>query len=165
MKNYLAAIHEQNPDYLWKKNYGIPFADWLAPEGVTPVDLIATADLAYDVTLMKQMATATGRTSEAAEYGEMFEKIKEAFAKAYTRPDGFVGGVPPPPVFASGTQTSLAGQPVETQTGYVLAINMNLLPESLRKVAGQRLSDRIAAKHGQFGTGFFGAPGFLGGLT
>ena len=29
MKKYLAAIHEANPDYLWKKNYGIPFADWL----------------------------------------------------------------------------------------------------------------------------------------
>ncbi len=103
MKKYLAAIHEANPDYLWKKNYGIPFADWLSPEGVTPVDLIATAYWAYDVTLMKQMATATGRTAEAAEYGEMFEKIKEAFVKAYTRPDGFVGGVPPPPVFASAT--------------------------------------------------------------
>jgi alpha-L-rhamnosidase len=165
MKKYLAAIHEANPDYLWKKNYGIPFADWLSPEGVTPVDLIATAYWAYDVTLMKQMAAATGRTAEAAEYGEIFEKIKEAFVKAYTRPDGYVGGVPPPPVFASGTRTNLEGQPVETQTGYVLAINMNLLPESVRKAAGQRLADRIAANHGQLGTGFLGTPYLLAALT
>ena len=137
----------------------------LSPEGVTPVDLIATAYWAYDVTLMKQMATATGRTAEAAEYGEMFEKIKEAFVKAYTRPDGFVGGVPPPPVFASATATKLSDQPVETQTGYVLAINMNLLPESLRKAAGQRLADRIAANHGQLGTGFLGTPYLLAALT
>jgi len=41
MEKYLAAIQGANTDYLWKKNYGIPFADWLAPEGVTPVDLIA----------------------------------------------------------------------------------------------------------------------------
>jgi alpha-L-rhamnosidase len=165
MKKYLAAIHEANPDYLWKKNYGIPFADWLAPEGVTPVDLIATAYWAYDVTLMKQMAKATGRTGEAADYGELFEKIKEAFVKAYTRPDGFVGGVPPPPVFASGTGQKLGDQPVETQTGYVLAINMNLLPESLRKTAGQRLADRISANHGQLGTGFLGTPYLLAALT
>ena len=165
MKKYLAAIHEENPDYLWKKNYGIPFADWLAPEGVTPVDLIATAYWAYDVTLMKQMALATGRTAEAADYGELFEKIKEAFVKAYTRPDGFVGGVPPPPVFASGTGQKLGDQPVETQTGYVLAIHMNLLPESLRKEAGQRLADRIAANHGQLGTGFLGTPYLLAALT
>ncbi len=165
MKKYLAAIHEANPDYLWKTNYGIPFADWLSPEGVTPVDLIATAYWAYDVTLMKQMAAATGRTAEAAEYGEVFDKIKEAFVKAYTRPDGFVGGVPPPPVFASATATKLSDQPVETQTGYVLAINMNLLPESLRKAAGQRLADRIAANHGQLGTGFLGTPYLLAALT
>ncbi len=165
MKKYLAAIHEVNPDYLWKKDYGIPFADWLAPEGVTPVDLIATAYWAYDVTLMKQMAAATGRTTEAAEYGELFEKIKQAFVKTYTRPDGFVGGVPPPPVFASATATKLSDQQVETQTGYVLAINMKLLPESLRKVAGQRLADRIAANHGQLGTGFLGTPYLLAALT
>jgi alpha-L-rhamnosidase len=165
MKKYLGAIHEANPDYLWKKNYGIPFADWLSPEGVTPVDLIATAYWAYDVTLMKQMAAATGRPAEAAEYGELFEKIKEAFGKAYTRPDGFVGGVPPPPVFASATETKLSDQPVETQTGYVLAINMNLLPESLRKVAGQRLADRIAGNKGQLGTGFLGTPYLLAALT
>jgi alpha-L-rhamnosidase len=165
MKKYLAAIHEANSDYLWKKNYGIPFADWLSPEGVTPVDLIATAYWAYDVTLMKQMALATGRTAEAAEYGELFGKIKEAFVKAYTRPDGFVGGVPPPPVFASATETKLSDQPVETQTGYVLAINMDLLPSSLRKNAGQKLADRIAANHGQLGTGFLGTPYLLAALT
>ncbi len=165
MKKYLDAIHTANPDYLWKKNYGIPFADWLAPEGVTPVDLIATAYWAYDVTLMKQMAAATGRSAEAAEYGELFDKIRDAFGKAYTRPDGFVGGVPPPPVFASGTGEKLSDQPVETQAGYVLAINMNLLPESLRKVAGQRLADRIAANHGQLGTGFLGTPYLLAALT
>jgi alpha-L-rhamnosidase len=165
MKRYLASIHEANPDYLWKNNYGIPFADWLSPEGVTPVDLIATAYWAYDVTLMKQMAAATGRSAEAAEYGALFEKIKQAFEKAYTRPDGFVGGVPPPPVFASGTGEKLSDKPVETQTGYVLAINMNLLPESLRKAAGQRLADRIAANHGQLGTGFLGTPYLLAALT
>src|SRR5204862_522764 len=35
MEKYLAAIQSDNPDYLWKKNYGIPFGDWLSPEGVT----------------------------------------------------------------------------------------------------------------------------------
>jgi alpha-L-rhamnosidase len=165
MRKYLDAIHTANPDFLWKKNYGIPFADWLSPEGVTPVDLIATAYWAYDVTLMKQMAAATGRTAEAAEYGVLFDKIKEAFAKAYVRPDGFVGGVPPPPVFASGTGTKLSDQPVETQTGYVVAINMKLLTPELEKLAGQRLADRIAANHGQLGTGFLGTPYLLAALT
>jgi alpha-L-rhamnosidase len=165
MENYLAAIQAANPDYLWKKNYGIPFADWLAPEGTTPVDLIATAYWAYDVTLMKQMARALGKTADEQKYGELFEKIKAAFHQAYVRPDGFVGGVPPPPVFASGTAAKLSDKPVETQTGYVLALHMNLLPESLRSVAAKRLVDRLEANHWRLGTGFLGTPYLLGALT
>ncbi len=165
MEKYLAAIQSANPDYLWRKNYGIPFADWLAPEGVTPVDLIATAYWAYDVTLMSQMAHALGKTADEQKYSELFEKIKAAFNQAYVRPDGFVGGVPPPPVFASGTATKLSDKPVETQTGYVLALHMNLLPESLRNVAAKRLVDRLEANHWRLGTGFLGTPYLLGALT
>jgi alpha-L-rhamnosidase len=165
MEKYLAAIQAANPDYLWKKNYGIPFADWLAPEGVTPVDLIATAYWAYDATLMSQMARAVGKTDDERKYRELFEEIKAAFNQAYVRPDGFVGGVPPPPVFASGTRTALSDKPVETQTGYVLAINMNLLPDSLKTVAAKRLVDRLEANHWRLGTGFLGTPYLLGALT
>jgi alpha-L-rhamnosidase len=165
MEKYLAAIHAANPDHLWSKNYGIPFADWLAPEGVTPVDLIATAYWAYDVNLMRQMAHTMGESEDEQKYAALFENIKAAFNKTYVRADGFVGGVPPPPVFASGTQRKLSDQPVETQTGYVLALNMNLLPDSLRSLAAQRLVDRIAANHGRLGTGFLGTPYLLAALT
>jgi alpha-L-rhamnosidase len=165
MEKYLAAIQAANTDYLWKKNYGIPFADWLAPEGVTPVDLIATAYWAYDATLMSQMAHALGKTADEQKYRELCEKIKAAFNTAYVRPDGFVGGVPPPPVFASGTATKLSDKPVETQTGYVLALHMDLLPDSLRSVAAKRLVDRLEANHWRLGTGFLGTPYLLSALT
>jgi alpha-L-rhamnosidase len=165
MEKYLAAIQAENPDYLWKNNYGIAFADWLSPEGVTPVDLIATAYWAYDVTLMSQMALAVGKTEDARKYSELFEKIKAAFNQAFVHPDGFVGGVPPPPVFASGTAKPLSDKPVETQTGYVLALHMNLLPDSLRSLAAKRLVDRLEANHWRLGTGFLGTPYLLGALT
>jgi len=92
MEKYLAAIEKANSDYLRKRDYGIPFADWLSPEGITPVDLIATAYWAYDVTLMKQMAHISGRTDAERKYSEVFEKIRTAFNKAYVHDDGFVGG-------------------------------------------------------------------------
>jgi len=165
MEKYLAAIEAANPDHLWKKDYGIAFADWLAPEGVTPVDLIATAYWAYDVTLMKEMAHATGKRAEETRFSELFDKIKTAFNQAYVKADGSVSGVPPPPVFASGTETKLADKPVETQTGYVLALHMNLLPESLRAAAAQKLLDRLAANQWRLGTGFLGTPYLLSALT
>jgi alpha-L-rhamnosidase len=165
MERYLGAIQAANPDYAWKKNYGIPFADWLAPEGVTPVDLIATAYWAYDVTLMQQMAHAAGKTADEQKYGALLGKIKAAFNHNYVHSDGFVGGVPPPPVFASGTETKLSDQPVETQTGYVLALAMNLLPEEMRTRAAQRLVNRIEANHWRLGTGFLGTPYLPAALT
>lgn len=165
MEKYLGAIEAANPDHLWRKNYGIPFADWLAPEGVTPVDLIATAYWAYDATLMKQMAHAAGKSAEEQKYGALFEKIKAAFNEAFVKRDGFVGGVPPPPVFASGTEKPLSDKPVETQTGYVLALQMNLLPDALRPIAAQRLVDRLAGNQWRLGTGFLGTPYLLSVLT
>src|SRR5437879_10456589 len=89
MEKYLTAIETANPDYLWKKNYGIPFGDWLSPEGPTPEDIVATAYWAYDVTLMQQMAHALGKHADEKKYAEVFEKIKGSFNQAYVRPDGF----------------------------------------------------------------------------
>src|SRR5437899_12322437 len=120
MEKYLTAIETANPDYLWKKNYGIPFGDWLSPEGPTPEDIVATAYWAYDVTLMKQMAHALGKDADEKKYREVFEKIKDSFNKAYVRPDGFVGGVPPPPVFASGTATKHSGKTIRQPTRSVI---------------------------------------------
>jgi alpha-L-rhamnosidase len=114
---------------------------------------------------MSQMAHALGKTEEEKKYTLLFGKIKDAFNRSYVHSDGFVGGVPPPPVFASGTDTKLSDKPVETQTGYVLALNMNLLPDSLRSAAARRLLDRLEANHGRLGTGFLGTPYLLGVLT
>jgi alpha-L-rhamnosidase len=165
MEKYLAAIQSDNPDFLWKKNYGVPFGDWLSPEGPTPEDLIATAYWAYDVTLMRQMAHATGRSEDEQKYQALFEKIKAAFIQAYVHTDGFVGAVAPPPVFASGTATNLSDKPIDTQTSYVLALYMNLLPAELRQASAQKLVDKITANGGRLNTGFLGTPYLLAALT
>ena len=53
----------------------------------------------------------------------------------------------------------------DTQTGYVLALHMNLLPENLRAAAAQKLVDKIEANHGLLATGFLGTPYLLEELT
>jgi len=81
------------------------------------------------------------------------------------RPDGFVGGVPPPAVFPSGVSRVLSDKPVETQTGYVLALHMDLLPLSLRAAAGNRLVARLEGNQWRLGTGFLGTPYLLSALA
>jgi alpha-L-rhamnosidase len=160
MERYLAEIQISNPDYLWKNKSGISFGDWLAPEGRTSQTLIATAYWAYDASLMSQMAHALARPKDERRYTDLFEKIKAAFDREYVHSDGLVGSAPSP-ASSSGKDTSDSEKLVETQTGYVLALNMNLMPDAMRPLAAQRLVDRISANEWRLGTGFLGTPYLL----
>lgn len=166
MVRYLSAIESKNPDHLWRKDFGYAFGDWLTPTITTPEDLIATAYWAYDASLMHDMAAATGRTLEAAQYEKMFEQIRVAFQRAYVRPDGFVGGTNtypsiPPPASKAVIDSEKQDAVRETQTGYVLALHMHLLPDQLRTRAADRLVKLIEESHWTLGTGFLGTPYLL----
>ena len=166
MTKYLDAIERTNPDFLWKNNAGIPFGDWLSPEGPTRYLLVATASWAYDVTLMQQMAHALGKTDEEAKYARLFEKLKAAFIKEFVHDDGFVAGADlGPSPFGVINNPDAKAKDGDTQTGYVLALHMNLLPENLRGAVAQKLVEKIKANHGLLGTGFLGTPYLLAVLT
>jgi alpha-L-rhamnosidase len=166
METYLNAIEAKNPDGLWVREAGIPFGDWLSPEGKTDYALIATAYWAYDVTLMRQMAHATGRPQDEQKYAQVFEKIRAAFEKKFVHDDGFVAGADnSPSPFGQINNPNATSHGGDTQAGYVLALHMNLLPEELRAKAAQKLADKIEANHGLLGTGFLGTPYLLEELT
>jgi len=166
MEKYLNAILAVNPDYLWKNEYGQPFGDWLSPEGKTDEVLIATAYWAYDVTLMRQMALATGRTQDEEKYAALFEKIRAAFQKEFVHDDGFIAGADnSPSPFGVINNPNAKSHGGDTQTSYVLALHMNLLPDSLRAAAAKRLVDKIEANGDLLGTGFLGTPYLLEELT
>jgi alpha-L-rhamnosidase len=160
MTRYVDAILDANPDHIWKNEGGIGFGDWLAPEGKTSQELIATAYWAYDVSLLEQMAHALGKVDEGQKYARLFEEIRDAFQAKFVHPDGVVGAETPA---SSGTDRKASL--LETQTSYVLALHMNLLRDADRAVAAQRLVDRIAANGWKLGTGFLGTPYLLEVLT
>ncbi len=117
--------------------HGNHWGDWLAQEQTkTPLDYIDTIYFAYSTRLMADMARATQREREAAEYEELFGNIKRAFVKKYVRADG--------------TLT------VDTQTAYALALFADLIPNPLREAAGRELADKIAANGQRMATGFLG---------
>jgi alpha-L-rhamnosidase len=166
MEKYLNAIEAANPDGLWRKESGIPFGDWLSPEGRTDQVLVASAYWAYDATLMRQMAHATGRLEDERKYAHQFEKIRRAFAKQFVHDDGFVAGADnSPSPFGQINNPNAMSHGGDTQTGYVLALHMNLLPDSLRAAAAQKLVAKIEANHGMLATGFLGTPYLLEELT
>ena len=86
---------------------------------------------------MSQMARVVGRTDGAEYYGQLFEKIKTAFNIAYVFPDGRIEG--------------------GTQTAYVLALHMDLMPDRLRVAAARHLVQAIEQQGWHLSTGFAGA--------
>lgn len=166
MEKYLAAIQAANPDGLWKNDAGTPFGDWLSPEGKTDYILVATAYWAYDVTLMREMAHALNRPADEEKYAQLFSKIRAAFQKQFVHDDGFVAGADnTPSSFGQINNPGAKSNGGDTQTGYVLALHMDLLPDALRPAAAQKLVDKIEANHGLLATGFLGTPYLLEELT
>ncbi len=145
MELWMKHLLTHNPNYLWLKERGDDYGDWLAIGSKTSKDLIATAYWAYDASLMQQMADVLGRKEDAEKYQQLFEKIRSAFNEAYVKPDGTVG---------TGSQTS-----------YVLALHMNLLPDTLRATAATKLVDDIKVNGGHLSTGFLGTPYLMFELT
>jgi alpha-L-rhamnosidase len=141
MARWMEYLHEANPALIRKNRMGNNYGDWLSPKGDhTPKHLLATAYWAYDAKLMAEMAEATGRYDDASEYRDLNERIKAAFEEAYVSPDGRIEG--------------------DTQTCYLLALHMDLLPEDLRSAAAEHLMRNIEREDWHLSTGFVGV-GYL----
>ena len=141
MARWMAYLREANPDLIRKNRMGNNYGDWLSPKGDhTPKHLLATAYWAYDAKLMAEMALATGRDEDVTKYRDLNERITAAFEEAFVSPDGRIEG--------------------DTQTCYLLALHMGLLPEELRSAAAEHLVRTIEREDWHLSTGFVGV-GYL----
>jgi alpha-L-rhamnosidase len=136
-------------DLVWDGDFH--FGDWLAyaaadpearsyPGATTDRDLIATAFFAHSTDLLGRSAGLLGKQDEATRYGELLQRIKAAFQREFVSEAGRVG---------EGTQTA-----------YALALQFDLLPESLRPAAAKRLAGEIRRRK-HLTTGFLGTPYLL----
>ncbi len=136
MERYVAYVVGHNPDLLWTHRRNNDYGDWLSVGADTPREVMATAYLAYDADLMARMASALGRADREAHYRALHADVAAAFNRAYVREDAFIEG--------------------DTQTVYLLALHMNLLPEHLRARAAERLVADIERHDWHLTTGFAG---------
>ena len=142
MQRWIEYLRAHSDGYL-RPDQG--YGDWLNVNDDTPRDVIGTAFFAYSAKLLAEMAAAIGRDADAATYRALFEDVRQAFTSAYVTGDGRVKG--------------------DTQTAYVLALHMDLLPADLRARAAARLVELIRARGWHLSTGFLGTPHLLQVLT
>ena len=145
MKNYVEMIRRSSKDNLW--NTGFHFGDWLfyRPDddndgraAVTDKYLIAQCFYANSTQLLINAANVLGKQEDVKEYQALLQKIKDAFLREYVTPSGRLVS--------------------STQTAYVLALQFDMLPESQRAQAAQRLADNVKSYNNHLTTGFLGTP-------
>jgi alpha-L-rhamnosidase len=96
--------------------------------------------------MIAEMAASIGRAADATEYSDLYQRIRQAFTSAYVGADG----------------TVLGG----SQTGYALALGMDLITDAARKrMAGDKFVAKLATAQNHLRTGFIGTPWLLPALT
>ncbi len=98
--------------------------------------MLASAYWAFDAALMVEIAGTLGHVDRVEHYERLRAGIVAAFNRAYVGDDAYIEG--------------------DTQTVYLLALHMNLLPDDLRPLAAARLVENIRRHDGHLTTGFVG---------
>lgn len=145
MKAWVGYMERNSTNYLWNK--GFHFGDWLfyrpfddndGRSAVTDKYLIAQCFFAHSTDLIIKTANVLGKSADIEKYTNLQKNIKDAFIKEYSTPNGRLVS--------------------STQTAYVLALNFDMLPESLRAQAAEKLVNNVKSYGNHLTTGFLGTP-------
>ncbi len=145
MKAWVDFMTSRSKDNLW--NTGFHFGDWLfyRPDddndgraAVTDKYMIAQCFYANSVQILINAAKVLGKPDIEGKYEDLLKKIKTAYVQEYMTPGGRLIS--------------------STQTAYVLALQFDMLPESLRAQAADRLVQNVRSYGNHLTTGFLGTP-------
>lgn len=144
-KQWVEFVHSKNPDGIWRNLRGNDYGDWLNSDtlvlpdmpkvsGEMPKEAFATAFLAQSTRILSKMAGVLGKPEEEKRYDSVWRNVREAFVRQYVQPDGKILG--------------------DTQAGYAIALEFDLLPDQLQPKAVEHLLAAIEAYGGHLSTGF-----------
>ena len=145
MKSWVGFMERNSTNDLWNK--GFHFGDWLfyrpfddndGKAAVTDKHMIAQTFFAHSTQLVINAAVVLGKKDDADRHTTLLKRVKDAFVKEYMTPSGRLVS--------------------STQTAYVLALNFDMLPESLRAQAAEKLAQNVKTYNNHLTTGFLGTP-------
>lgn len=132
--------------YIWHTHHSLHFGDWVAPDAPQMAQwqkrskYTATASLRNTSQLLAKIADILGLTQDSEHYQKMSQRTAEAYESILT--DG-------------------GRLKEEFQTGYVLPIHYDMLSQSAKKVALERLVTLVKENDYKIRTGFPGTPYIL----
>ncbi|WP_342041638.1 alpha-L-rhamnosidase [Bacillus sp. OTU2372] len=150
--DYIKKVDDESgAKRLWQ--VGFHFGDWLAldgkdlqsPMGGTDSYYIASAYYCYSAQLVAKAAKVLGNAEMAEQYGVLANEIKVAIRKEYFTPNG--------------------RSAINTQTAMIVALYMDLVPESFRPRLVDDLKAKLREDKMHLNTGFVGTPYFCNVLS
>ena len=123
-------------DLIRDRDRGNDYGDWLSIDAHTPKDLLGTAYFARSADIVARSLDVLGRHDEARRYHDLFRSIRDAFIARYVDDQGRISGA--------------------TQTGALLALRFNLVPDERRERVVDHLVADIRARGTRLSTGFLG---------
>ena len=159
-RRWVGWITRNNPSGIWNDfSQLVPmhYGDWLNSDtfkdipgiprtgGQVPHEIFATAYYAYSTELVARMARVLGKRAEEKEYAALARKIRGVFNKAFVARDGKIKG--------------------DTQAGYALALDFDLLPPAQRTRAARHMVAALRRRNGALSTGFHSTVSMMKQLT
>ena len=144
LQRFILFRQTASPDY-GGTHLGNGWGDWLSMGEETPIPYIDHCYYAWSVHLAAKIAEVLGEEQDARVYHDLAGKIRNAFVRAYVNEDGTLA--------------------VDTQTAYVLALDMGMMPEDKAPAAAARLVEKIVENDRRMTTGFLGTRPLLPVLT
>ncbi len=149
MAKWVDFVKRTSTDYI---RPDVGHGDWLQPSvtkgsiythshlwrGTTPRQLIGTAYFARCADIMSETAKILGKEKDIQYYAEMAKKIRSAFAKKFVNSEGIVA--------------------TNSQTGYILTLAFDILPEKDRQKVFDNFVKKLASDKYYLDTGFVGTP-------
>jgi len=145
MKLYVDRIQETNPDLIYFNTRSHQYNDWLNGNtiisenypktgGEIPRPVFNTAFYIRSTRILAESARLLGKTDDAKKYSDLADKVNKKFIEEFVYKDGTIEG--------------------NTQAGYAIALNFDLLPEDLVQAAVQKLVKAIKLYDNRMSTGF-----------
>ncbi|KAA6299993.1 MAG: hypothetical protein EZS26_003867 [Candidatus Ordinivivax streblomastigis] len=156
MKKFIDFNYAHNPDLIWRNVRGNMYSDWLNGNtivaddypktgGQVPNDVFATAYFAYSTGILAKSAKLLGKVKDYQYYNNLAASIRKAFVDKFVSPDGQIEG--------------------NTQAGYAIALQLELLPVELRVKAVAHMVEAIKAYDYRISTGIHSTIWMMNQLT
>ena len=144
MKKFIDFVHNENKDLIWKNGVGNSYGDWLNGNtivsadypkegGQIPNDVYATAFFAYSTRIVGLAAQLLGKHDDAAYYDSLANAIRKNFVESFISSAGKIKG--------------------ETQAGYALALEFDLVPMHLKEKSAAHMVEAIRKYDFRISTG------------